>query len=90
MVVGVGKGVLFREVSSVQECPHRERERGSTGEPVTIRMHTHPQTHTHNLHIKSNYSQLVYTPTIHTGIATHYREHSPYQASGTNMFDVCL
>ena len=30
MVLGVGKGVLFREVSSVQECPHRERERGST------------------------------------------------------------
>ena len=27
-VLGVGKGVLFREVSSVQECPHRER--GST------------------------------------------------------------
>ena len=26
MVLGVGKGVLFREVSSVQECPHRERE----------------------------------------------------------------
>ena len=25
MVLGVGKGVLFREVSSVQECPHRER-----------------------------------------------------------------
>ena len=28
VVLGVGKGVLFREVSSVQECPHRER--GST------------------------------------------------------------
>ena len=26
MVLGVGKGVLFREVSSVQECPRRERE----------------------------------------------------------------
>ena len=26
MVLGVGKGVLFREVSSVQECPHRERD----------------------------------------------------------------
>ena len=23
-VLGVGKGVLFREVSSVQACPHRE------------------------------------------------------------------
>ena len=23
VVLGVGKGVLFREVSSVQECPHR-------------------------------------------------------------------
>ena len=23
-VVGVGKGALFREVSSVQECPHTE------------------------------------------------------------------
>ena len=30
VVLGVGKGVLFREVSSVQECPHRERERRST------------------------------------------------------------
>ena len=28
VVLGVGKGVLFREVSSVQGCPHRER--GST------------------------------------------------------------
>ena len=28
VVLGVGKGVLFREVSSVQACPHRER--GST------------------------------------------------------------
>ena len=27
MVLGVGNGVLFREVSSVQGCPHRERER---------------------------------------------------------------
>ena len=27
-ILGVGKGVLFREVSSVQECLHRER--GST------------------------------------------------------------
>ena len=26
VVLGVGKGVLFREVSSVQEYPHRERE----------------------------------------------------------------
>ena len=26
VVLGVGNGVLFREVSSVQECPHRERE----------------------------------------------------------------
>ena len=28
VVLGVGKGVLFREVSSVQECPYREM--GST------------------------------------------------------------
>ena len=28
VVLGVGKGALFREVSSVQECPYRER--GST------------------------------------------------------------
>ena len=33
VVLGVGKGVLFREVSSVQECPHRER--GSFSEKVT-------------------------------------------------------
>ena len=26
VVLGVRKGVLFREVSSVQECPQRERE----------------------------------------------------------------
>ena len=32
-ILGVGKGVLFREVSSVQECPHRER--GSTVSPLT-------------------------------------------------------
>ena len=25
VVLGVGKGVLFREVSSIQGCPHRER-----------------------------------------------------------------
>ena len=25
-ILGVGKGALFREVSSVQECPHRERD----------------------------------------------------------------
>ena len=24
-ILGVGKGVLFREVSSGQGCPHRER-----------------------------------------------------------------
>ena len=30
VILGVGKGVLFREVSSVQECPHIYRERGST------------------------------------------------------------
>ena len=28
--LGVGKGVLFRELSSVQECPHRERSTDST------------------------------------------------------------
>ena len=27
VVLGVGKGVLFREVSSVPKCPHRGRER---------------------------------------------------------------
>ena len=40
MVLGVGKGVLFREVSSVQECPHKER--GST-------VHTH--THTYSVRL---------------------------------------
>ena len=34
VVLGVGKGVLFREVSSVQECPHRER--GSTVYPTAV------------------------------------------------------
>ena len=28
--LGVGKGVLFRELSSVQECPHRERSTDCT------------------------------------------------------------
>ena len=38
VVLGVGKGVLFREVSSyiVQECPHREN--GSTVLYVCIRL----------------------------------------------------
>ena len=35
VVLGVGKGVLFREVSSVQD---RERERGST---ATMMYNTH-------------------------------------------------
>ena len=38
-VLGVGKGVLFREVSSVQVCPHRERE-----VLLHIHKHTHRQT----------------------------------------------
>ena len=38
VVLGVGKGVLFREVSSVQECPHRERERERERE-VTLYQH---------------------------------------------------
>ena len=37
-ILGVGKGALFREVSSVQECPHRERER---------ERHTHTHSHSH-------------------------------------------
>ena len=40
VVLGATKSVLFREVSSVQECPHRER--GSTVLHVCyIRIHTH-------------------------------------------------
>ena len=35
MVLGVGKGVLFREVSSVQECPHK-RERCHSIQVETI------------------------------------------------------
>ena len=38
VVLGVGKGVLFREVSSVQECPHRER--GSTVHTIDTRHNT--------------------------------------------------
>ena len=43
VVVGVGKGVLFREVSSVQECSHRERGSRVTLENTTMHicMHTH-------------------------------------------------
>ena len=37
VVLGVGKGVLFREVSSVQEVPHRER-----GSPVVFAKRTDP------------------------------------------------
>ena len=36
VVLEVGKGVLFREVSSVQECPRRERERGSTPRNLSL------------------------------------------------------
>ena len=36
VVLGVGKGVLFREVPSVQECPHRERESGSTAVVIPV------------------------------------------------------
>ena len=38
VVLGVGKGVLFREVSSVKECPHRER--GSTVNTVVHTVRT--------------------------------------------------
>ena len=41
VVLGVGKGVLFREASSVQECPHRERERGSTVSASSTHTHVH-------------------------------------------------
>ena len=34
--LGVGKGVLFRELSSVQECPHRERSTDSALELMLI------------------------------------------------------
>ena len=40
VVLGVGTGVLFREVSSVQECLHRERERFHCYYE-SIRKHTH-------------------------------------------------
>ena len=36
VVLGVGKGVLFREVSSVQECPHRDRGSYYTYMPVCM------------------------------------------------------
>ena len=45
-VVGVGKGVLFREVSSIKGCPYRER--GSTVNDKSTLPHTridHPQHH---------------------------------------------
>ena len=42
VVLGVGKGVLFREVSSVQECPRRER--GSTVYMYIQIDHTHTLT----------------------------------------------
>ena len=38
VVLGVGKDILFREVSSVQECPHRERERERE---VSLLQHAH-------------------------------------------------
>ena len=55
VVLGVGKGVLFREVSSVQECPHRERERfhftptrerNDVTQPAMYHTHTLSLTHT--------------------------------------------
>ena len=43
VVLGVGKGVLFREVSSVQECPYRERERErERGVPLYMYIHVVP------------------------------------------------
>ena len=48
-ILGVGKGVLFREVSSVQECPHRERE-------VPLLLCCLPHTPIHTLH-SSNKSE---------------------------------
>ena len=50
VVVGVGKGVLFREASSFQECPHRERERFHciyTTMHICMHTHTHRHTDTH-------------------------------------------
>ena len=44
-VVGVGKGVLFREVSSIKGCPYRER--GSTVNDKSTLPHTHTHTPTH-------------------------------------------
>ena len=40
VVLAVGKGVLFREVSSVQECPRRERERFHSNQRIIHKMAT--------------------------------------------------
>ena len=59
----MGKGVLFREVSSVQECPHRERFHSTKYTDVPLycyNIHQALQWYTvFNMYILS--SEVIYT-----------------------------
>ena len=77
-ILGVGKGVLFSEVSSVQECPHRER--GST---VYVYTHTHTlthYTHTHTLYtgLRGQFSRHL--EDLGLGNLSQYNTHSTSEA----------
>ena len=63
VVLGVmGKGVLFREVSSVQECPHREREHFMPNQKEGGLIKPHTIAFTTTSYIRSEY---VYTYILH-------------------------
>ena len=62
VVLGVGKGVLFREVSSIQECPHREREREV---PLyTYTTHSESFLHVFLSHCRENGREMNYSVDI--------------------------
>ena len=46
-VLGMGKGVLFREVSSVQECHHRERGNTVHTQHVVVQCNPCQRLHAH-------------------------------------------
>ena len=63
-----GKSVLFREVSSVQECPHRERER------FHCNAHGYQTGHTKKIAVSlpvKLYNLFLVLQTHHTHTLTH-------------------
>ena len=76
VVLGVGKGVLLREVSSFQECPHRERERERERETTFCSIYTtrklysmHSHT-THEFLRKVSVSEImfIFQQTLHEAL----------------------